>query len=107
MSERILPIVLSEYDIDDIRPKHKHTKNTTNISHNKKQKHGHFFKKFLVQPKPPSKCQLSDPDDSSSVDGLAHAIEPQMWEQKGVEVGGRGTRYQSRVDPNRGRAGNV
>ena len=45
-----------------------------------------------------------------TVHGLAHAIEPQMWGQKGVEqsrAGGRATRYQSRVDPNRGRAGNV
>ena len=45
-----------------------------------------------------------------TVHGLAHAIEPQMWGQKGVEqsrAGWRATRYQSRVDPNRGRAGNV
>ena len=38
----------------------------------------------------PCHPQQSDPDDSHSAWTLAHAIEPQMWGQKGVEQSGDG-----------------
>ena len=38
---------------------------------------------------------------------LAHAIEPRCGSKKGSSSRGTGTRYQSRVDPNWGRDGNV